>query len=63
MQVECVRPFAATYQNKRYSYSDGDIFEMPKGADWVKAGFCKPVKQSRRKATKKAPEKAVKGDN
>jgi hypothetical protein len=33
--------------------AEGDIVEMPDGADWVKVGHCKPVEEKPKAKAKK----------
>lgn len=38
-------------------YSDGDVFELPEGVDWLRAGLVEIVQEA---AVMEPPEKAVK---
>lgn len=40
MKVKCVRSFV---DGMHGSKGQGDVFEMPEGVDWLKAGFVVPV--------------------
>ena len=43
-----------------FSVSEGEVLELPRGADWLKAGLVRPVlPKSPEKQTVEAPEKTV----
>ena len=48
-----------------FAFSEGDVLELPRGADWLKAGLVRPALPIGRntaaieKQTAEAPEKAV----
>lgn len=47
MRVECIRAFAAVEGDGRtYAYAEGDVLDLPAGADWLTAGFVKELKQT-----------------
>jgi hypothetical protein len=44
MKVRCVRSFAGRAPDgSLVSHSEGEVFELPKGTDWLQAGLVVPV--------------------
>ena len=41
--VKAIRGFAARIEGKTYAVAEGDVLEMPAGADWVAAGLVLPL--------------------
>jgi len=39
MKVKAVTSFAGQINGKSYQVQDGDEFELPAGADWLRCGF------------------------
>ncbi len=67
MKVIALTSFVARIDGVKYRPDKGEELEMPKGADWIKAGLAekKAVKRSDKakapeSAALEAPEKAVK---
>lgn len=54
MLVRALKSFGSTTYGH---YSDGAVFELPEGVDWIKAGLVVPVQEA---AVIEQPEKAVK---
>lgn len=54
MLVKAVTSFVATIGGVKYRVQAGDELEMPKGADWLQAGF---VEAAEKPAPKKASKK------
>ena len=46
MRVKAVIGFVATIDGVKYRVQAGDELEMPKGADWLQAGFVEAVDPS-----------------
>lgn len=62
MKVKVLVSFSAMVNGKPVSYAAGDQVDMPKGADWLAAGFVEkigPVKRARSAATRKPAETAT----
>ena len=57
MKVIALKSFGGTEYG---SYSTGDIFELPEGVDWLKAGLVRPLEVEAETATAEPVEKAVK---
>lgn len=50
-----------SFSDVQGSHSPGDVFELPEGADWLRAGFVEPAEKAAKPARKKAaPKKATK---
>lgn len=45
MRVKAVTSFVATIGGVKYRVQAGDELEMPKGADWLQAGFVEAADQ------------------
>ena len=43
MKVKVLIGFVSTIEGIKYRVQAGDELELPKGADWVKAGLVEPV--------------------
>jgi hypothetical protein len=57
MRVRALQPFSGM----GLSVSEGDEFELPDGADWLRAGLVEPVESEVETATEKRPtRRAVK---
>lgn len=59
MKVRALKSFSARVNNKSYTYSQGDEFVMPKGADWDKEGLVEvigraPAKKRAKRTSKQA---------
>jgi hypothetical protein len=65
MKVIALISFVSRIDGQAYRANEGDELEMPKGADWVKAGLAKKKPAARKKAkpkesaSVKAPENAM----
>lgn len=60
MRVKAIKSFV----DGRYGrHDDGDIFDLPKGADWVAAGLVEPVEETIETAAIKPPRRATKKTN
>lgn len=75
MKVKAIVSFSARVDGRSYSPAEGDVLDMPDGADWLTAGFVVPVAEMERETavaptgekttvTKRKPRsrKAAKGD-
>lgn len=61
MKVKALKSFGGASSQGRYHYSEGQVFDLPDGADWLKAGLVVAVKEERETAvTPKTAETAVK---
>ena len=61
MKVKALKSFGGARSQGRYHYSEGQVFDLPDGADWLKAGLVVAVKEERETAvTPKTAETAVK---
>ena len=57
MKVIAVKSFGGS----KYGHiSEGKVFDLPKGVDWLKAGLVVPFKEEIETAMTASPEKAVK---
>lgn len=43
MQVKALKSFGAVINNNFLSVAEGDVVELPEGADWVRAGLVEPI--------------------
>ena len=60
MKVKALKSFGGASSRGRYHYSEGQVFDLPDGADWLKAGLVVAVKEERETAvTPKTAETAV----
>lgn len=57
MRVIALKAFGGTEHG---SFSQGQVFDLPDGVDWLEAGLVRPVKAEPESATVEAEEKAVK---
>ena len=49
-----LRSFAGKVDGKTQSFGAGQEIEIPKGVDWVKAGFVRPLSTTKAKVKSKA---------
>lgn len=59
MQVRALVSFAGNFNEKTYSISLGEIFELPEGTDWLKAKFVELVEPTVTEQPVIAENKAV----
>lgn len=59
MKVKSLISFVARHGGQIFKIQKGEIFDMPRGTDWLRAGFVEPVKQKREKAIKPPTENAI----
>ena len=59
MKVKALKSFGGINKGGRVHHSAGDIFELPDGVDWLRAGLVEKVPVKRRTATRKPKEKAT----
>lgn len=57
MRVKAVTSFVATIGGVKYRVQAGDELEMPKGADWLQAGFVAAAEESAPAPTPKRSSK------
>jgi len=43
MKVKALIGFVSTIDGEKYRAKAGDVLDLPKGADWVKAGLVKKI--------------------
>ena len=55
MKVKALKSFGGASSQGRYHYSEGQVFDLPDGADWLKAGLVVAVKEERETAVKLKP--------
>lgn len=60
MKVLALISFVATIDGVKYRVKAGDELELPKGADWLQAGFVEKVTPAA--VNKRGGKKAVKDD-
>ncbi len=65
MKVIALKSFISRIDGKKYRPSEGDELNMPKGADWIKAGLVRKKGTAKKpaapeSASVQAPEAAVK---
>lgn len=58
MTVKAVKSFAGMAGNKKYRVTEGDVFDLPSGTDWLKAGLVEPVAEPKKTTTRKTTAKA-----
>jgi hypothetical protein len=59
MKVKALCGFVGTHDGVKYRAQPGDTLDMPRGADWIKAGLVEklPRTSTRKRTTRKATPK------
>ncbi len=55
MRAIVIRSFISTIDGVKYRGSEGDEIEVPKGADWMNAGFVEPLNATKRETAAVEP--------
>ena len=60
MKVKVVRSFSAFVEDSMVCGTEGQVLELPEGADWIRAGLVVALEpETPARAGKRAPETAV----
>jgi len=53
MKVRALVSFVSNLNGQKYRVQQKQVVEMPKGADWLRAGFVEPVEEPKRPVIRK----------
>ena len=59
MKVKALRSFGSPFGPR----SEGEVFDLPEGVDWIKAGFVEEVKEEKPKRGRKPRKSNKSGGN
>lgn len=54
MRVRVIKAFVARVDGNTFRGTEGQEIELPKGVDWLKAGFVEPVESKETATSKRA---------